>query len=67
MKNHLHTPVAALLLLALSLPLSIASCGKRGETPETIGQTDTAAESAVMVETESETETSRAQYPDGLP
>ena len=69
MKNHLHTPVAALLLLALSLPLplSIASCGKRGEAPETIGQTDTAAESAVMVETESETETPRAQYPDGLP
>ena len=67
MKNHLHTPVAALLLLALPLSLSIASCGKRGEAPETIGQTDTAAESAVMVETESETETPRAQYPDGLP
>ena len=65
MKKRTQKLTTLLLLIAMLLPL--ASCGNGGDTPET-GRVNAESEnSSAATDTDGETETTRADYPDGLP
>ena len=65
MKKRTQKLTTILLLIAMLLPL--ASCGNGGDTPETGRVNAESTPAADTADTDGETETTRADYPDGLP
>ena len=65
MKKRTQKLTTLLLLIAMLLPL--ASCGNGGDTPETGRVSAESENSGAATDTDGETETTRADYPDELP
>ena len=65
MKKRTQKLTTLLLLIAMLLPL--ASCGNGGDTPETDRVSAESENSGAATDTDGETETTRLDYPDGLP
>ncbi len=65
MKKRTQKLTTILLLIAMLLPL--ASCGNGGDTPETGRVSAESENGGAATDTDGETETTRLDYPDGLP